>query len=111
MADKIVRTFGPAAFAASAANVYNPASALVDDVITHIHVVNTTSAAATFTLFVSQVTGTETAGKEMFVAQPIAGNGVYDWYGRLRLGHADFLVGHASATSVTIMGEGVQIVV
>jgi hypothetical protein len=110
MADKIVRTFGPVAFAVSAANVYTPASALVDDVITHLHVVNTAGTPAVFTLFISQSTGTETAGKEMFVSQAIAANGVYDWYGRLRISHSDFLVGHAPIT-VTIMGEGVQIVV
>ena len=111
MADKVVRTFGPAAMATSAANVYNNTSALIYDVVTHIHVVNTAGASATFSLFVSQTTGTETAGKEVFVAQPIAANGVYDWYGRLKLLSTDFLVGHASAVTVTIMGEGIQGVV
>jgi hypothetical protein len=111
MADKAVRTFGPAAMAASAANVYNNSSALIYDVVTHIHVVNTDSAAHTFNLYVSQVSGTETAGKEMFVAQSIAANSVYDWYGRLKLLSTDFLVGHADSVKVTIMGEGIQGVV
>jgi hypothetical protein len=111
MADKIVRTFGPKAFATSAANIYNNTSALIYDVLTHIHVVNTAGSAGTFTLFISATTGTETAGLEMFVAQPIAANGVYDWYGRLKLLSTDFIVGHASAITITIMGEGVQGVV
>jgi len=111
MADKVVRTFGPAAMAASATNIYNNTSSLIYDVVTHIHVVNTAGTTQNFTLFVSQSTGTETAGKEMFVAQSIAANSVFDWYGRLKLLSTDFLVGHASATSVTIMGEGIQAVI
>ena len=111
MADKVVRTFGPAAFATTATNVYRNTSALLYDVLTHIHVVNVSASPATFTLFISATTGTETGGLEMFVTQTIAGNGVYDWYGRLKLLTTDYLVGHASAVTVTIMGEGVQGVV
>lgn len=106
----IKRTFGPAAFATSAANIYNQASALIYDILKHIHVVNTSAGALTFTLFVSQVTGTETAGKEFFVAQSVAANNVYDWYGNLKLLSTDFLVGHASAVTMTILGEGEQYV-
>ena len=111
MADKVVRTFGPAAFATTATNVYRNTSALIYDVVTHIHMVNTTSSPGTFTLFISSTTGTETAGLEFFVAQAIAGNGVYDWYGRLKLLSTDYIVGHASAVTITVMGEGVQGVV
>ena len=111
MADKVVRTFGPAAFATSAANVYRNTSALIYDVVTHIHVVNLAAAAGTFSLYISATTGTETAGLEMFVQQPIAAYGVYDWYGRLKLLSTDYIVGHASAVTITVMGEGVQGVV
>jgi hypothetical protein len=104
------RTFGPVPFAVSAANIYNNASALIYDIIKHIHVVNTTAGALIFTLFVSQTTGTETAGKELFVGQSVAANNVYDWYGNLKLVSTDFLVGHAPIT-MTIMGEGEQYVV
>jgi hypothetical protein len=107
----VKRTAGPVAFAAAAANIYNNASALIYDVIKHIHVANTTGAALTFTLFLSQVTGTETAGKELFVAVSVPANSVYDWYGNLKMLSTDFLVGHASSTALTITIEGEQYVV
>ena len=48
MADKIVRTFGPIALTSTpTTNVYNNTSALIYDVITHIHVVNKTAGAVT----------------------------------------------------------------
>ena len=104
------RTFGPVPLAASAANIYNNSSSLIYDILTHIHVVNTTSGPLTFSLFVSQVTGTETAGKEVFVSQTVPGNGTFDYYCKLKLLSTDFLVGHGS-TSLTITGEGEQYVV
>ena len=111
MADKIVRTFGPAALATSAANIYHNSSALIYDVLTHIHVVNLAGTAGTFSVYISATSATETAGLEMFVQQPIAAYGVYDWYGRLKLLSTDYIVGHGSAVTITIMGEGVQGVV
>jgi len=108
----VKRTFGPVAFAASAANVYNNASSLIYDIITHIHVVNTTSGSLWFNLFCSQVSGTETAGKELFVEQAVAAYSAFDWYGRLKLVTADYLVGHdSSGTGLTITGMGEQFVV
>lgn len=111
MADKIVRTFGPAAMAASATNVYHNSTSTIYDVLLHIHVVNTSTSAQTFSLYVNATTGTESAATALFVNQAIGANDVYDWYGKLRLDSTDFLVGHASATSVTIMGEGTKGVV
>lgn len=106
----VKRTVGPVAFAVAAANIYNQGSALIYDVIKHIHVANTTAGALPFTLFLSQVSGTETAGKELFVGVSVAANSVYDWYGNLKMTSADFLVGHAAIT-MTITVEGEQYVV
>ena len=105
------RTAGPVAFATSAANIYNQGSALIYDVVKHIHIVNTSAGALTFTLFLSQVTGTETAGKELFVAQSVPANSVFDYYCNLKMLSTDFLVGHASAVTMTITVEGEQYVV
>ena len=97
---------GPAAFAAAAANVYNQGSALVYDVVKHIHVVNTTAGAQVFALFLSQVTGTETAGKELFVGQSVPANSTFDFYCNLKMLSTDFLVGHAPITmTITVEGE------
>lgn len=106
----IKRTVGPVPFAVAAANIYNNPSALIYDIIKHIHVVNTTAGALVFTLFLSQVTGTETAGKELFVGVSVPANSVYDWYGNLKMLSTDFLVGHAAIT-MTITVEGEQYVV
>jgi hypothetical protein len=112
MADKVVRTFGPLALTNTlTTNVYNNTSALIYDVLTHIHVVNKTAGAVTFSLWIG-ATGANTAGTEFFNGQSVAANSTFDWYGRLKMASTDFLVGGASAaTSLTIMGEGVQVVV
>jgi hypothetical protein len=102
----IKRLAGPVAFAASAANIYNQASTLVFDIIKHIHVVNTTAGALTFWLYQSQTTGTETAGKELFVAQSVGANAAFDYYCNLKQLSTDFLVGHSTVTTLTITVEG-----
>jgi hypothetical protein len=100
------RLVGPVPFAVSATNVYNQASAAVYDIIKHIHVVNTTAGALIFTLFQSQTTGTETAGKELFVGQSVAANSTFDYYCNLKQLTTDFIVGHAPITmTITIEGE------
>ena len=102
----IKRLTGPKAFAVAAANIYNQASALVYDIIKHIHVVNTTGGAQVFTLFQSQTTGTETAGMELFVSHSVAANSEFDYYCNLKQTSADFIVGHAPITmTITIEGE------
>ncbi len=112
MAGTVKRTFGPVALSATlTTNVYNQASALIYDVIKHIHVVNKTGSAATFTLYLG-ATGANAAGTELFVAQTVAANSSYDWYGNLKVSSTEFIVGGASAgTTLTITAEGEQFVV
>lgn len=106
------RTVGPVALSATlTTNVYNNTSALIYDVIKHIHIVNKTAGAVTFSLWLGG-TGGNVAGTELFSAQSVAANSVYDWYGSLKMLSTDFLVGGASAgTSLTITIEGEQYVV
>lgn len=106
------RTAGPIALSATlTTNVYNQGSALIYDVIKHIHVVNKTASAATFSLWLG-ATGANAAGTELFNSQSVAANSVYDWYGNLKMLSTDFLVGGASAgTTLTITIEGEQYVV
>ena len=108
----VKRTFGPAAMSATlTTNIYNNTSALIYDVLKHIHVANKTAGAVTFSLWVG-ATGANAAGTEFFNAQSVAANSVFDWYGSLKMLSTDFLVGGASAaTSLTIIGEGEQCVV
>jgi hypothetical protein len=87
--------------------------------ITHIRVVNKTAAAANFALWLG-ATGANAAGTEVIAGGAasagaltagtgvqVAANSVFDWYGRLRLDVADFLVGGASvATALTFDAEG-----
>lgn len=75
--------------------------------ITHIRIVNKTASAATFSLWLG-ATGANTAGTEVIgQGQSIAANTAFDWYGRLRMEPADFLVGGSgTATALTIEGEG-----
>ncbi len=75
--------------------------------ITHIRIVNKTASAATFSLYIG-ATGANAAGTEfMGTAQSVAANSFVDWYGRLTLDVADFLVGGAgTATALTFAAEG-----
>jgi hypothetical protein len=107
----IKRIVGPVAFAASAANIYNQSSALIYDVIKHIHLSNNAASSATFNIYCSQVSGTETAGKDLFVGVTIPANSVLDYYMNLKVLSTDFIVGHASATTVSITIESEQYVV
>ena len=76
-------------------------------VLTHIRIVNKTAGAVTFSLYLG-ATGANAAGTEVIgTAYSVAANVAFDWYGRLKMDPADFLVGGASAaTSLTIQGEG-----
>ncbi len=111
MAGTIKRTFGPLALTnVLTTNVYNQGSALIYDVITHIHVANKTAGAVTFSLWLG-ATGANAAGTELFNGQSVPANGVFDWYGRLKLLSTELLVGGASAaTSLSIEAEGDQYV-
>lgn len=76
-------------------------------ILTHIRVVNKTAGAATFSLWLG-ATGANAAGTEVIgIGKSVAANDAYDWYGRMRVDVADFLVGGASAlTTLSIEGEG-----
>ena len=115
--------FGPAALAASAANILNPGT-LTGGVLNgstfasgnyinsyvllrHIRIVNKTNGAVTVSLYIG-ATGGSAAGTEFaFNATSVPANSYLDWYGLLRLDTGDYLTGLASAaTSLTIQGEG-----
>lgn len=108
----IKRTVGPVALSATlTTNVYNQGSALIYDIVKHIHVVNKTGAPATFSLWLG-VTGGNAAGTELFTAQVVAANASFDYFCNLKMTSTDFLVGGASAgTTLTITIEGEQYVV
>lgn len=90
--------------AAGSGTGYTPSASYI--LLTHVHVVNKTGSSATFSLWIG-ATGANAAGTEWFSAQTVAGNTTYDWYGRVRLDAADFLVGGASAaTTLTFEAEG-----
>lgn len=93
-------------------NVYNNASALIYDVIRHVSIVNKTSGAVTFSLWLG-ATGANLAGTEVFGgARSIPANSSFEWYGDMKMLSTDFLVGGASAgTSLTITIESEQHVV
>lgn len=112
MAGTYKRTFGPVALTNTlTTNIYNNTSALIYDVLTHINIVNKTSGAVSFSLWLG-ATGANVAGTEIIgQGRSIAANSSFDWYGNLKMTSTDFLVGGASAnTSLTITGEGQQFV-
>ena len=112
MAGQLKRTFGPLALSATmTTNIYNNASSLIYDNLKHIHVVNKTASAVSFSLWIG-ATGGNAAGTEFFSAVSVPAYSVFDWYGNLKLLSTDFIVGGASsATALTILGEGEQVVV
>jgi len=117
MAQNKTFRFGPVALSSTlTTNILNPPTASGGVgagsssqyiILSHIRIVNKTAGAVTFSLYLG-ATGANTAGTEVIgTATSVAANSYIDWYGRLRLDAADFLVGGASAaTSLTIQGEG-----
>lgn len=112
MAGVIKKLYGPAALTAVyTTDVYVPASALVYDVVRHIHIANKTAGAVTFRLYLG-ATGTNAAGTELWYDLSIAAYSAFDWYGALKLTSTTFLVGGASAVTsltITIMGESIVV--
>lgn len=108
MAGTIKRTFGPVALTTTyTTNVYNNASALIYDVIRHIHVANKL-ANDTFRLYLG-ATGANAAGTELFFDYPVTAKQSYDYYCALKLVSTDFLVGGAATTlTLVIEAEGEQ---
>lgn len=102
------RLAGPANLTASAANVWNNGSSgTIYDIIRLIHVANRTSAAHQFSLFLG-LTGGSLSGTELFLAENVAANDVYDWYPNMKMISTDFLSGYADTTaclSITVIGE------
>jgi hypothetical protein len=84
---------------------YTPTASYI--LLTHIRIVNKTAGAVTVSLWIG-ATGGNVAGTEFaFQGYSIPANSFQDWYGRVRLDAADFLVGGASAaTSLTFQAEG-----
>ena len=81
-------------------------SALVYDVIRHIHVANKL-AADTFRLYLG-ATGTNAAGTELFFDYPVAAKQSYEYYCAKKLVSTNYLVGGAATTltlTITISGE------
>lgn len=112
MAGTPKRLYGPAALNGTptyTTNIYRGAggSALLFDVVTHIHIINTNNTAVTFRMYID-ASGGNTAGKELWYDVSIAANSPFDHYCRLVLVAADYLVGAASTTGVTITIEGEQ---
>jgi len=112
MAGTIKKTFGPLALTTTlTTNVYNQGSALIYDVIKHIHIANKTAGTVTFTLYLG-ATGANAAGTELWLGTAIAANDYFDWYGNLKMVSTDFLVGGSNTTTaLTIVGMGEQYVV
>jgi hypothetical protein len=76
-------------------------------ILNHILISNKTASAATFSLWIG-ATGGNVAGTEfMGTGRSVPANDVIEYYGKVRLDAADFLVGGAgTATALTIEGEG-----
>lgn len=112
MPGTIKRIAGPVALTTTlTTNVYNQGSALIYDVVRHIHVANKTAIAAAFTLYIG-ATGGNAAGTEWFVAHSVPANSEFDHYCMLKLLSTDFIVGGAGTTlALVITIEGEQYVV
>src|SRR5229473_1987825 len=115
-ANKVFR-FGPIALTNTlTTNLLNPptatggvngGSSAMYIVLRRIRIVNKTTGAVTFSLWLG-ATGANAAGTEVIgTALSVAANSAYDWYGEIPLYSGDFLVGGAGAgTSLSIQGEG-----
>jgi hypothetical protein len=115
MAGTLKRLAGPLALTNTlTTNIYQGGggSALVFDAVKHIHIVNKTAGAVTFSLWLG-ATGANAAGTEIIgTGRSVAANAAFDWYGNLKMASTDFLVGGAGAgTSLSITIEGEQFVV
>lgn len=116
MANKKFR-FGPVALTTTlTTNLLNPPTATGGVnagssaqfiILHHIRIVNKTTSAATFSLWLG-ATGANAAGTEVIgISTPVAANSSFDYYGLFRLDAVDFLVGGSgTAAALTISGEG-----
>ena len=111
MAGTVKRLAGPLALTTTyTTNIYNNASALIYDVVRHIHVANKLLA-DTFRLYLG-ATGANAAGTELFFDYPVGAKLTFDYYCAKKLLSTDFLVGGAATTlTLVITIEGEQYVV
>lgn len=114
MAGAIKRLAGPVIMSAVlTTDILNGAggSALMYDVVRHIHISNKTGGAVTFSLWLG-ATGGNVAGTELFTGYSVAANSCFEYYCALKMVSTDFLVGGAGAgASLTITIEGERNVV
>lgn len=88
-------------------DIYNPASALIFGVITHIHITNITAGALTFRLY-KGASGANAAGTELFKDITVAPNDSLEYYPQTRFESTDFLVGGASGAGLVITVDGIE---
>ncbi len=117
MASNKTFRFGPIALTTTlTTNLLNPPTATGGTnggsssqyiILRHIHILNKTGTAATFSLWIG-ATGANTAGTEFWgTGVSVPANDFKDWYGMVRIDAADFLVGGAgTGTALTIEAEG-----
>ncbi len=118
MAQNKIERFGPVALTTiMTTNIIHPAAAGASGVgytatasrilLRKLNIVNKTSSAHTFSLWLG-ATGGNVAGTEVVgTAQTVPANSSYPWQGQMRIGSTDYLVGGCpDATSLTLEGEG-----
>lgn len=112
LSGQLKRISGPAYLSSSAADIYTPPASTIYTVIKHIHLVNVTSSAVTYTLYIG-ATGGSSGGTEIAKAISIPANSKDDlFFQGLKMISTDFLSGLASAGSsitITVMGEQVVV--
>lgn len=118
-ANKAVR-FGPTTLTVAAKNLVNPGTATAGTgispgpatlyvLVKHLRFVNTSAAPITISMFIGATAGSAAGTEFIGSTLSVGGNSFADWYGGspgLRLDNADFLTATASATGVTVVGEG-----
>lgn len=76
-------------------------------ILSHIRIINKTGSAATFSLWIGASGGNAAGTEFMGIGTSVAANSFNEWFGRLVLGSADFLVGGAgTTTALTFQAEG-----
>lgn len=109
MAGTIKSLAGPVALGSGVYtnNIYNPFSANIFGVITHVHIANVTAGALSFRLY-KGATGANAAGTELAFDVSVPANSVLDYYWQNRFESTDFLVGGGSGAGLTITVEGLE---
>jgi hypothetical protein len=106
MAD-VAKLLVPTSLLTTASVVLYTVSAATTTIVRNIHVMNTGSASATFSLGLNGAAGT--AATQIYGAFPVPGSGAFDWSGFLVLPAGYTLQGLASPTNVlTITISGVE---